>query len=224
MFIDFYVNSLICVVYDVGSSQLLQKDPFTNTAQMIFFLLLIKAFSSWWRYQMEAFSALLAFCVEIHRWPVKSPHKSQWRGALVFSMISAWTNSWASNGYAGDLRRHRAHYNVIVIWMKINQWISLKLLLWAPINNGPTFVEVSQPVLESMMTQFIDAYMCHKEHEFHFTICLSFSILDNFPIIYAKTLCPTSWNAFWKKNHCVLLKHFTWVPMNNESVFVDAMA
>ena len=140
------------------------------------------------------------------------------------SMISAWTNSWASNGYAGDLRRHRAHYNVIVIWMKINQWISLKLLLWAPINNGPTFLEVSQPLLESMMTQFIDAYMCHKEHEFHFTICLSFSILDNFPIIYAKTLCPTSWNAFWKKNHCVLLKLFTWVPMNNESVFVDAMA
>ena len=158
------------------------------------------------------------------RWPVNSPHKSQWRGALVFSMISAWTNSWASNGYAGDLRRHRAHYNVIAIWMKINQWISLKLFLWAPINNGPTFVEVSQPLLESMMTQFIDAYMCHKEHEFHFTICLSFSILDNFPIIYAKTLCPTSWNAFWKKNHCVLLKLFTWVPMNNESVFVDAMA
>ena len=26
----------------------------------------------------------------IHRWPVNSPHKGQWRGALVFSLIYAW--------------------------------------------------------------------------------------------------------------------------------------
>ena len=31
----------------------------------------------------------------IHRWLVNSPHKGQWRGALLFSLIRAWTNSWA---------------------------------------------------------------------------------------------------------------------------------
>ena len=53
----------------------------------------------------------------IHRSPVNSPHKGQWRGALMFSLTWAWTNSWANNGDAGDLRRHRAHYDVIVMGM-----------------------------------------------------------------------------------------------------------
>ena len=51
----------------------------------------------------------------IHRWPVNSPHKGQWRGALVCSVICAWINGWVINRDAGDLRRHRAHYDVTVI-------------------------------------------------------------------------------------------------------------
>ena len=46
----------------------------------------------------------------IHRSPVNSPHKGQWRGALRFSLIRAWTNSWVNNRDANDLKRHRAHY------------------------------------------------------------------------------------------------------------------
>ena len=44
--------------------------------------------------------------------PVDSPHKGQWRGALMFSLICAWTNDWVNNRDAGDLRRSRAHYDV----------------------------------------------------------------------------------------------------------------
>ena len=51
----------------------------------------------------------------IHRSPLNSPHKVQWRGALMLSLICAWTNSWVSNREAGDLRRHRAHYDVVVM-------------------------------------------------------------------------------------------------------------
>ena len=51
----------------------------------------------------------------IHRSPVNSPHKGQWRGALMFSLICAWTISWGNNGDASDLRRHHAHYDVTVI-------------------------------------------------------------------------------------------------------------
>ena len=51
----------------------------------------------------------------IHRSPVNSPHKGQWRVALMFSLIYAWTNTWGNNEDAGDLRRHRAHYDIIVI-------------------------------------------------------------------------------------------------------------
>ena len=39
----------------------------------------------------------------IHRWPVNSPHKGQWRGALMFTLICAWTNCWVNNPYDGDL-------------------------------------------------------------------------------------------------------------------------
>ena len=51
----------------------------------------------------------------IHRSPVNSPHKGQWRGALMFSLICTWTNSWVNNRDAGALRRHRAHYDATVM-------------------------------------------------------------------------------------------------------------
>ena len=56
-----------------------------------------------------------SFVWGIHRSPVNSPHKSQWRGALMVSLICAWINGWANNRKAGDLRRHRAHYDVTVM-------------------------------------------------------------------------------------------------------------
>ena len=51
----------------------------------------------------------------IHRSPVNSPNKGQWRGALMFSLICAWINDWINNWEAGDLKRHHAHYDVIVM-------------------------------------------------------------------------------------------------------------
>ena len=57
------------------------------------------------------------FARGIHRSPVDSPHKGQWRGALMFSLICTctWINGWVNNGEAGDLRSHRAHYDGIVM-------------------------------------------------------------------------------------------------------------
>ena len=57
-----------------------------------------------------------SFVRGIHRSQANSLHKGQWRGALMFSLICAWINVWVNNGEAGDLRRHRAHYDVIVMW------------------------------------------------------------------------------------------------------------
>ena len=51
----------------------------------------------------------------IHRSPVNSPHKGQWRGTLMFSLIYVWINDWVNNREAGDLRRYRAHSDVIVM-------------------------------------------------------------------------------------------------------------
>ena len=70
-----------------------------------------------WRHQMETFSALLTVCAGNS--PVNSPHKGQWLGALMFSFICAWINSWVNNREAGDFRRYRAHYNVTVMCLSI---------------------------------------------------------------------------------------------------------
>ena len=50
-------------------------------------------------------------------WPFVrgTSHKGQWRGALMFTLIWAPINGWVNNCEAGDLRRNRAHYDVIVM-------------------------------------------------------------------------------------------------------------
>ena len=55
------------------------------------------------------------FVREIHRTPVNSPQKYQWRGALMFPLICIWINDWVNNREAGDLRRYRNHFDVIVM-------------------------------------------------------------------------------------------------------------
>ena len=72
----------------------------------------------WWHddvIKWKHFPRYWPFVRGIHRSPVNSPHKGQLRGAFMFSMICARTNGWVNNGEAGDLRRHRVHYDVIVM-------------------------------------------------------------------------------------------------------------
>ena len=51
----------------------------------------------------------------IHRSQVNYPHKGQWHGALMFSLICVWIIGWVNNREAGDLRRYHAHYDVILM-------------------------------------------------------------------------------------------------------------
>ena len=81
---------------------------------------------SWQRHQMEIFPRYWALVRGIHRSPVNSPHKGQWRAALMLSLICFWINGWVNHGEAGALRRHRAHYDVIV--MDVPVWY----VFWIP--------------------------------------------------------------------------------------------
>ena len=58
--------------------------------------------------------------------PVNSPNKGQCPGALMFSLIRVWINGWVNNREAGDLRRHRGHYDVSVMSMAkdFSLWLS----------------------------------------------------------------------------------------------------
>ena len=64
-------------------------------------------------------SALLALCAGNSPVTVNSPHKRQWRGALMLPYTCAWINGWVNNGEAGDLRRHRAHYKYYYVTTKM---------------------------------------------------------------------------------------------------------
>ena len=78
------------------------------------------------------FPSYWTFVRGIHRSPVDSPHKGQWRGALMCSLICAWINGWVNNHKAGDLRRHRAHYDVIVMGIGGFDFIDLSCPLFVP--------------------------------------------------------------------------------------------
>ena len=62
------------------------------------------------------FPSYWPFVRGIHRSPVNYPHKCQWRRSLMLSLICAWINGWVNNLEAGDLRRHRAHCDVIIMF------------------------------------------------------------------------------------------------------------
>ena len=64
---------------------------------------------AWWRHQMDTCSRYWPFM----RGPVNSLHTGQWRGGLTFSFI--YISGWVNNHKAGDLRRHCAYYDVIVM-------------------------------------------------------------------------------------------------------------
>ena len=76
----------------------------------------LKGWSSGWNEALvRHFPHYWPFVRGIHRSPVNSSHKGQWHGALVPSLICAWINGWVNNRESGDLRSHRAHYDVIVM-------------------------------------------------------------------------------------------------------------
>ena len=88
----------------------------------------------------EHFSSYWSFVRWNHRSPVDSTQKDQWRTALMFSLICAWTKGLAKNRDAGDLKRHRAHYDLIVIPNKKFSllWVKVCLILWNLIASLPT--------------------------------------------------------------------------------------
>ena len=98
----------------------------------------------WWRHQMETFPRYWPFERGIHWSQVNSPHKGQWRGTLMLYLIYAWINGSVNNREAGDLRRHRAHYDVTAMisghirsdlsprhWQTVHlSWEHLRAGLW----------------------------------------------------------------------------------------------
>ena len=76
----------------------LKTDNMTKTKQRITYTMCIHDDVIKWKH----FPRYWPFVRGIHRSPVNSPHKGQWRGALMFSLIGVWINGWLNNREAGD--------------------------------------------------------------------------------------------------------------------------
>ena len=70
---------------------------------------------TWWRHQMETFYALLTLCAgnspAIGEFLAQRPMPR----SFMFCLICVWNNSLVNNRDAGDLRRHHAHNDVIIM-------------------------------------------------------------------------------------------------------------
>ena len=76
-----------------------------------------KTYLSWWRHKMETFFVLLAICAGNSPVPGEFPaQRPVTRSFDVFFDLHLRINGWVNNGEAGDLRHHRAHYVVTVMF------------------------------------------------------------------------------------------------------------
>ena len=102
-------RSLLCCIITVTRDQNLQQTRIFNCQRWIHYLIFFILFHIQHRqlfisraihiqcYMMPASRDFLS--------PVNSPHNGQWPGALLFSLVCAWTNDWINNWDASDLRR-----------------------------------------------------------------------------------------------------------------------
>ena len=72
--------------------------------------------------QWKHFPRYWPFVPGIHRSPVNSPYKGQWRGALMLPLICVLINGWVNKREADDLRRYRAHYDVTAMTPRPDGW------------------------------------------------------------------------------------------------------
>ena len=143
----------------------------------------------------KRFSCYCPSVRSIHRSPVHTPHKDQWRGALTCSLICAWINGWVNNRYAGDFRRRCArHYVTVIEHLAVlcTQGLPMKLA-WFP-----------QLIVHQKNITYIDPYLLTIEH------CISHAFSSIRMVTGAVShmifLKPYPWYKF---KDCIL--HVLWI-------------
>ena len=105
----------VCIflgIYCIGE---LYANIHTVFVYLVVVILSFIGLTSWWRHQMETFSASLALCAGNSVVTGEFPSQSPVIRSFKVSLIWAWINCWVNNREAGESRRHRTHYDVIVM-------------------------------------------------------------------------------------------------------------
>ena len=125
---------------------------------------------------MKTFSALLALCAGNSQLPAQRPVT---RNFDAFFDLRIEKNGWVSNRGAGDLGRHCAHYDVIVM----SRWIHLSVCRTDWYYSDQHFVIISR---------------CYKEHFSANELLKKEAILEGILLYYQHTneITPWCYDAF----------------------------
>ena len=146
----------------------------------------------------------------IHRSPVNSSLKGQWRGALMFSLICARINGWVNNGEAGDLRRYRVHCDVMTMYKYVSKL--LKSFNFVVIYAAPKVLDYKTLTGYQLSCYFNEAPTLKKR-------CLKMSFVWYRPFIQVWT-CYLLYNFVQDCSNCIAnrlevpqpcIKPFIWV-------------
>ena len=97
------IRSISCLIKSI----VMDRDFYKNIPYEVLFIL------SWWRHQWKHFPRYWPFVVNI---PLTKPSDTElWCFLWSAPVEYGWGDGWVNNREAGDLRRHRAHYDVIVM-------------------------------------------------------------------------------------------------------------
>ena len=131
----------------------------------------------------------------IHRSPVNSPHNGQWRRTLMFSLICVWISDWVSNIEAGDLRRYRTNYDVIMM----NIWWLIRSII--------------PPQYWRMLPTMLSLAPSHINCSDHLSLCIPTSVVLLWNIssylCYMNDVCPSTMqycgvtSTHWRQNICI---------------------
>ena len=87
-----------------------------------------QSWRTWWRHQMETFSALLALCEGTPLVACGFPSQRPVTRSFDVFLICASTNNWVNNRDVGNLGRHRDHHDVtLMIWANDTYGFAKKL-------------------------------------------------------------------------------------------------
>ena len=123
-------------------------------------------------------SPLLAICEGNSPVTGEFPHKGQWRGALMFSLICAWINDWVNNREAADLRRHCTHYDITVFLLQCRYFDVCKIRYLyikhiSIIKGDQVFVQFNWSTEQTQRSHVINQPINHSINQIHSSnVCL----------------------------------------------------
>ena len=102
---------------------------------------------------------------------------------LMFSLICVWINSWVNNREAGDLKRHRAQYDVIVMLCYLLDDTVFRMMSFMHIIQSGAVktwsIFVTNPHNRYSIARLWGRYMgCFCERTFWFMFCLCYYSAD----------------------------------------------